>query len=45
MPKVSKEYEKVFLSAPQLNPANSGKLYQRPYKKTKNNTDAKHSKK
>lgn len=30
-----KAFEKVFMSAPQRNPANSGKNYNRPYKKTK----------
>ena len=28
-------YEKVFLSAPQYNPNNSGVNYKRPYSKTK----------
>lgn len=28
-------FEKVFMSAPQRNPLNSGKNYVRPYKKTK----------
>ncbi len=27
-------FEKVFMSAPQRNPANSGKDYKRPYSKT-----------
>lgn len=30
-----KAFEKVFMSAPQRNPENSGKNYVRPYKKTK----------
>lgn len=33
--KVSKAFAKVFLSAPQLNPSNSGVNYKRSYDKTK----------
>ena len=38
--KVSATFTKVFLSAPQLNPANSGVNYKRAYNKTRKNKGA-----